>query len=425
MIRNNGAQLLKDFTNRSYTERITQIIPGVWHVLGLGHSNAIFIEADSSVILVDTLDTLERGQTLLGIIEREIHKPVKTVIYTHGHPDHRGGAGAFSATSPEIIAFAPKNLPLEHTDWLQNIQNLRGNRQFGYNLTDEENISQGIGIREGITHGEQRAFVPPTTVYQEDRIIREIDGIRLELVRLPGESDDQIMVWLAEKEVLCCGDNFYGCWPNLYAIRGGQYRDIATWIRSLEAIMACRPRYLLPGHTAALAGEEIQTVLGNFKGAIESILTQTLRGMNEGKSIDTLATEIQLPPEYAGLPYLGEHYGSVDWTVRAIYTAYLGWFDGNPTRLHPLPPTAHAQKSVALMGGAQTVCRAANNALAAGEQQWCLELCDLLLACDEDSATCARNLKADALEQLAEYETSANGRHYYLACAHELRGHKG
>ena len=112
-------------------------------------------------------------------------------------------------------------------------------------------------------------------------------------------------------------------------------------------------------------------MLTGFRDAIRYVLEKTLAGMNEGKDIDTLASEIVLPQEYASLPYLGEYYGCVEWTVRAIFTAYLGWFDGNPTNLHPLPPKERAEKAV-------------------------------------------------ALTKLAAYETSANGRHYYLVCAHEL-----
>ena len=154
MLKPNGAAELTVFTEKSYKETITPIVPGIWHVLGVGHSNAVIIEGRTSVILVDTLDTLERGQKLLEIIRSRTEKPVKTILYTHGHPDHRGGAGAFSGTDPEIIAFAPATSVLKKTEMLQDIQNLRGIRQFGYALSDEENISQGIGIREGLAYGE-------------------------------------------------------------------------------------------------------------------------------------------------------------------------------------------------------------------------------------------------------------------------------
>lgn len=421
MIVENGGEQLRKFTELSYKEKITQVTPGVWHAVGIGHSNAVFIEGNTGVILIDTLDTLERGKRLSDLIKRETGKCVKTIIYTHGHPDHRGGAGAFLENDPEIIAFAPKTRPLGRTELLNGIQNLRGDRQFGYELTDEENISQGIGIREGIAHGESRAFVAPGTLYQEDDVSREIDGVCLNLVRLPGETEDQIMIWLPQKKVLCCGDNYYGCWPNLYAIRGGQYRDLVSWLDSLDAILSYPAEFLLPGHTAALTGNgEIKEVLGNFKGAIESVLMQTLNGMNEGKSADELADEVRLPKQYADLPYLGEYYGCVNWTVRAIYTAYLGWFDGNPTNLHPLPPRDRALKTVELMGGRQSVWNAAKRALESGEYQWCLELCDLLLTY-EGSSRSVREMKAQALLKLADWETSANGRHYYITCAKELQ----
>lgn len=420
MLKPQGEKELREFAERSYQETVTQITETIWHVLGMGHSNAIFIEADTSVILIDTLDTLERGQKLRALIEEKTGKTVKTIIYTHGHPDHRGGAGAFSDLKPEIIAFAPAVPVLAKTGQIHDILMLRGARQFGYSLRDEENICQGIGIREGMVYGEHRAFVPPTVIYHEERVDRVIDGVSLQLVRLPGETDDQAAIWLPDAKVLCCGDNYYGCWPNLYAIRGSQYRDIAGWVNSLDKLLSYPAEYLLPGHTAPLCGaDEIQTVLGAFRDSIAWVLDQTLTGMNEGKDMDTLASEIRLPKQYADLPFLQEHYGCVEWTVRAIFTGYVGWFDGNPTRLHPLPPDGHARKMIALMGGAETVLAAAEEALTGQDYQWCLELCDLCMA-EGQCAAEARRCKAQALKGIAKRETSANGRHYYQVCAAEL-----
>ena len=109
----------------------------------------------------------------------------------------------------------------------------------------------------------------------------------------------------------------------------------------------------------------------------------------------------------------------VAWSVRSIYTGYFGWFDGNPTNLNPLPPHEHSVKSIAQMGGKASVAEAVSSALASGDTQWALELADLLLTLDPENAE-IRRAKASGLMALARQETSANGRHYYLAYAKVL-----
>lgn len=424
MLIENGAQILREFAERNFKEQIREIVPGIWHVLGVGHSNATIIEGATGVILVDCFESVERGERLKAIVHEKTGKEVHTIIYTHSHVDHRGGAEAFGGSVLEVIAFAPKFAVLDRTEKLFDVQMLRGERQFGYGLTDEQAITQGLGNREGVVYGERRGPLPPRPLYDEDVVEREIDGVKLVLRRLPGETDDTAMVWLPEQKILCSGDDYYGCFPNLYAIRGSQYRNIAEWIKSLDVILSYDAEYLLPGHTAPLVGHaQVQEVVGNFRDAIDWILETTLAGMNAGKTIDELAAEIRLPEKYAALPYLGEHYGCTEWTVRAIYTAYLGWFDGNATNLHPLAPVKRAKKMLALAGGREHVLETAKQAVAEKEYQWCMELCDMLLA--DQETTDVLLLKAEAMECLAEYETSANGRHYYIACAMEIRDRVG
>lgn len=421
MLKGNGEELLKNYAKDAYPPTITKVGDNIHHVLGYGHSNSTIIEADNSVILIDTFDTDIRAERLKKIVRRITDKPIKTIIYTHGHPDHRGGGAAFSDTVDEVIMFAPKRPVLGGTNELKDILNKRTSYQFGYELSNEDVITQGLGIREGFTVGEGKySFIEATTIYNEDKVNRNIDGINIEMVSAVGETDDQIFVWLPDNRVLCCGDNYYGCWPNLYALRGGQYRDINAWINSLELILSYPAEYVFPGHTRALIGKDnIQEVLTNYKDAIKYVLTETLTGMNKGLSSDELASTIRLPEELSDLPYLGEFYGTVAWSVRSIYNGYLGWFDGNPTQLNKLPPKEYSEKMIKIIGGETKIVAEIKEALANQEAQWAIELCDLLIGIDRQSKL-ARQLKAKGLLVLSELETSANGRHYYIAYAKEL-----
>lgn len=168
MLVENGAEILRAYAGRAFNPAVREVAAGVWHVLGIGHSNATIIEGVTGVILVDCFDTLERGERLKEIVREKVGKEVHTIIYTHGHPDHRGGAEAFSDSVLEVIAFAPKFPVLERTEKLTEIQMLRGARQFGYGLSDEEAITQALGPREGIIRGEKRAMIAPRPVYDED-----------------------------------------------------------------------------------------------------------------------------------------------------------------------------------------------------------------------------------------------------------------
>lgn len=421
MLKENGEELLKYFADTAYPKAVTKVVNGIYHVMGYAHSNSTIIEAENSVILIDTLDTDVRAEKLKKLIAEITDKPVKTIIFSHGHPDHRGGSGAFSDTNPEIIAFAPKRHVLGRTPELNDILNKRTSYQFGYKLTDEEVISQGIGIREGFTVGEGKySFAPATTIYNEEKVIRNIDGVNIEMISAVGETDDQMFIWLPDSRVICCGDNYYGCWPNLYALRGSQYRDVNAWIETLDLILSYQAEYVLPGHTKPLMGRNtVQEVLTNFRNAINYVLEETLKGMNKGLTADELANTIKLPENLVNLPYLGEFYGTVKWSVRSIFNGYIGWFDGNPTNLNKLPPKEYALKIIDVIGGEEKVITEIKKSLENQEAQWAIELCDFLISADREIKT-GKQLKAEGLMALSKLETSANGRHYYIASAYEL-----
>lgn len=416
----NGEKRLIHFTDVSYPKIITNIQDKVFHFLGYGHSNAIAVIGDTSVILIDTLDSDVRAKYMYEEIQKITDKPVKTIIYTHGHPDHRGGAGYFQDTVEEIIAFTPVQLPPRYYERINPFLNRRGMKQHGYGLSHDEAISQGIGIREGKEVNEgQYHFLSPTTLYDKNEVKRNIDGIEFEFSRAVGECEDGILVYLPKYKVICTGDNYCGCFPNLYAIRGTPYRDVATWIDTLNHILSYQCDYLLPGHSRALvSSQEVQEIITNYRDAIESILMQTLECMSKSLTLDETVQSVRLDDKYQKLEYLGEYYGTVEWSVKSIYNGYIGWFDGNPSQLLPVSEKAYAQMLIDLIDDENKIIDKIYILMKHEEYQMGLQLVDLLLSVKETPDLIC--LKKELLMKRAKQMTSANARHYLIASAKEL-----
>lgn len=403
---------LKRFSEITYQKKLMKINDRIYHFFSYGHSNATAIVGENSIILVDTLDSDGWAREMKNELEKISDFPVKTIIYTHSHPDHRGGAGVFKDTVEEIIEHAPIKETMPFYEKINDGLMKRGIKQHGYGLNDEEAISQGIGLREGKVSGKgQYAFLSATTVYTEPCIKRNIDGVEIEIYSAPGETEDQIYVWLPFDQVMCCGNNYYGCFPALYAIRGSQYRDLSRWVDSLTQMLAHHPRVLLPGHTKALVGEDlIQNQVGTFRDAIDYILHETLACINQGFDLDETIEMVKLPKEMATQPYLQEYYGMVAWAVKSVYCGYVGWFDGNPTHLVPVAKKVYQTTLLELIGK-EVVIDKIKTCMAQDEYQLALELLEMV---DEPW------LKKECLIKRAEQMTSANARHYLLACAKEI-----
>lgn len=412
-----GEEKLKEHA-QSFSRKVEQINEQVWFFTGFGGSNMIAVIGDDSCVLIDALNGKEVAEEALIELRKITDKPIDTIIYTHTHFDHTSGAGVFANETTEIIAHSYKTAIYGHSNLINNISQQRGKRQLGPTLTQEESICVGIGIWN--KPFSTRALLTPNKLIEGKETVLVRAGIEFHLIAAPGETDDQIFVWLPAFNILCCGDNYYESWPNLYAIRGSQYRDISSWIDALDNMLNYPAEILLPGHTAVVRGKEtIQEVLTNYRDAISWVLTETLKGIDQGLTPDELVEKIVLPEHFANLPYLQEYYGTVQWTVRAIFDGYLGWFDGNPTHLGSLPVKERAENMLRMMGGTDQLLNEIKESITNKRYQWAAELCDILLNADVAMPE-ATSLKANALIGLGRMQTSANGRHYYLVCAKEL-----
>nr|WP_272886990.1 alkyl sulfatase dimerization domain-containing protein [Phenylobacterium aquaticum] len=147
---------------------------------------------------------------------------------------------------------------------------------------------------------------------------------------------------------------------------------------------------------------------------------QTLRMANHGLTPLEIAERMALPPSLAAEWHTRGYYGTLSHNTKAVYQRYLGWFDGNPANLHKHPPVEAGRRYVELAGGAEPLLAKARVAFEAGDYRWVAEVVNHLVFADPDNME-ARNLQADALEQMGYQAESAPWRDFYLTGAQELR----
>lgn len=401
--------------------RVEQPAPGVWVALGYDLANTVLIETSDGQVIVDTGMSPGRAAEARAALLARAPGRIAHVIYTHSHIDHVGGATAWVEAGTEVWATEALRgrFFVQYGRFLP-AEAVRGGRQFGRHVPLEDLPCSAIGRRPDLDLALENGVVLPTRTFS-GRTTLEHGGVRLELVEAHGETDDQLYVWLPEQRVLLPGDNWYAAFPNLYTIRGTTPRSVDAWVASLDAMRAEAPVVLVPSHTPPVQGEEaVQEALTATRDAIQWVRDETVRGANAGRPVDELAESITLPAHLASLPALQPRYGQVDWSVRAIYGNELGWFDGRPEALYPLPTAELARRSVALMGGEDAVRGEVDRAIGAGEGAWASHLLGLLR--QVAPAEGDTELEARALELLAASVGNTNGRAYLLEEARELRG---
>ena len=351
--------------SKIFKKGVEQVRDNIYVAIGYGIANCIMIEGRDGVIIVDTMNTVEEAAEVLAEFRKITSKPVKAIIYTHSHPDHVFGAEVLPpAASPK---FTLTKLPNSTSrDFL-----LRSGRSSvpgqcectARFLPSDQLLNVGIGPFVGMKPDSKLGFVRPTKTFA-DTLEAEAAGIKFKLIFAPGETDDQIIVWLPEQETLIPSDNFYWALPNLYTIRGTSFRNLKQWYQSLDKMRDLNPEYLVPCHTRPIIGaQKIQEILTNYRDAIQYIHDQSIRGINAGLTPDELAEYIKLPAHLAEAPYLQPFYGKVSWSARSMFTGNLGWFDGDSANLQPLTRKEQAKLMARIAGGEKELLRHAQELL--------------------------------------------------------------
>src|SRR5262249_19679196 len=142
--------------------------------------------------------------------------------------------------------------------------------------------------------------------------------------------------------------------------------------------------------------------------------------LNAGYTYTEIGEMVQLPPSLANEWYNRGYYGTVNHDAKAVYQRYMGWYTGNPAELYPLPRAEAAKKYVEYMGGAGEVIKKARESFGKGEYRWVAQVMNQVVYAEPNNKE-ARELEADALEQLGYQAESGPWRNAFLMGAFELR----
>ncbi len=409
-----------------------EVMPGFFQVRGYDISNMTIVEGDTGILVIDPLVSTECAAAALDLyFAHRGRRPVRGLLYTHSHVDHFGGAAGVvdeaEVQAGRLPVIAPEGF-LEHAV-AENVlagtaMQRRAQYMYGALLHRGPRGQVDAGLGKTNSTGTV-SLIPPTVsiTYTGQRL--EVDGIEMLFQITPGsEAPAEMNFLFPQHRVLCAAENTSHNMHNIVTLRGALVRDALAWSKylneTIELFGSQTDALFAQHHWPTWGAENVDAFLRLQRDLYRYLHDQTMRQLNQGQTGAEIAETFELPADLENAWHCRGYYGSVSHNVKAIAQRYLGWFDGNPARLHALPPVAASIRYVEYMGGADAVVEKAQQAFDDGEYRWVAQVVDHVVFADPGHSA-ARELQAAALEQLGYQTENATWRNFYLMGAHELR----
>lgn len=210
-------------------------------------ANSAFLVSDRGILVVDTGLNADEGRKLLGEIRKISSAPVRWIVNTHYHPDHRG---ANSAVGPEAIVISTAYTR-------QRAGTAGGQQQDTVTVPNRGQISLFVGGHEA-------------RIYQPG----------------PAHTLGDLVVYFPDQRALATGDLFLT--NSCPAMDEG---DMENWIAALDHMLTLRIEHVVPGHfELATAGE-----LRRFRDYLSALQQQVSGMFHQGLSLEQVKQRISLP----------------------------------------------------------------------------------------------------------------------------------
>lgn len=404
----------------------------IYQVRNYDLSNITIIEGKSGLIIMDPLVSNEPAKAALELyFKHRPRKPVVAVIYSHSHIDHFGGVRGIvdeaDLKAGKVKIFAPLGFvvnAIEENVMAGNAMSRRASYMYGNVLPKDAKGNVGAGLGSSTSSGTV-TMIKPTNIISKDWEDHVIDGLHFEFqLTLNTEAPSEMHYYIKEYKALCPAENVNHTMHNLYTLRGAKVRDSKAWSKHIDNMLlkwGDEAQVLFaPHHWPSWGNKNIKKHVAKQRDTYKFMHDQVLRLANHGYTIDEVGDMVKLPKALDQTWASHGYYGSISHNARAIFNFYLGYFDGNPSHLHKLPPKPGSEKYVEYMGGSKHVIEMAKKDFSKGEYRWVAEALDHVVFAEPDNKE-AKNLLADTLEQLGYVAESGPWRNFYLSGARELR----
>ncbi|MFX1284567.1 MAG: MBL fold metallo-hydrolase [Promethearchaeota archaeon] len=341
------------------------------HLIG-GFGNCCVVETDEGLVVFDIAQE-QFGQLVFDQLRSLTDKPIKYLIYSHGHLDHCFGFTPFVEEIKQKGWDMPKIIAHENilNRWkkyriLEGYHKWLNRQQFASVIGDDSNFRLSA-----------RVTLDPTIIIQDEYSFK-LGDFSFELFHDKGETDDAIWLWFPEKKVIFSGDLIISGFPNV----GNPYkvqRYPKHWALAMERMLLKKAEYLAPGHGPLIdSKEKVKDVLSITAEVMHFVHDEVVKRMNQGKWFEQIYHEMLeiYPDRFKEHPYLKPIYGCYPFAIHAVYRLYHGWYDGgNPTDLFPAKSNAVAREFLKI-NNAEAYFDHAKKLLTQGNLQLALHVID-------------------------------------------------
>ncbi len=374
--------------------------------IGAMGTSAVF-DTDEGLVVFD-IGTNKHDLRIFSELRKFSDKPIKYIIYSHGHFDHCFGYKYILEEikekgwdMPVIIGhenllhrFAKYKLLDDYHEWINSMQFASMARK-------------GAGVNAHDT-------LDPTKVLQgSETFTFKLGQYTFEVYHDKGETDDSLWMYIPELETICAGELVANTYPNL----GNPYkvqRYPKHWAMAMERMLEKDAKYLVRGHGPIVEGKEkVKDCLTVFRDAMHFVHDEVVKRLNEGKWFEQIYHEMLeiYPDRLMNSEYLKPIYGCYRFAIHASYRLYHGWYNtGNPTNLFP-SKAAEISKELLKLNSAETYLEHAKKLFEEGKIQLALHILDIVINSEDEIGSdelifAAFQLKSKILKQKVKDESS-------------------